>query len=179
MIFHDTPLADARLIEMERHVDERGFFARCWCQEEARAHGIELQWVQCNVSHNRRRGTLRGMHYQYPQWEAKLVRVTRGSIVDAIADLRPTSPTYMKSFCVRLDAVKRLMLFVPEGFAHGFMTLQDDTEIFYQMSTPYRSEQARGFRYDDPQFAIDWPEGAKVVSDRDRELPNFRPEDLT
>ena len=175
MIFRPTNLAGAFVVELERREDERGFFARSWCEEEARAHGIELRWVQCNVSFNHRRGTLRGMHYQYPDWEAKLVRVTRGAIFDAIVDLRSDSASYLQSFQVELDAENRRMLYVPKGFAHGFVTLLPETEIFYHMSTPYRPGQDRGFRFDDPRFAIPWPAGDWILSDRDRQLPLYTP----
>jgi dTDP-4-dehydrorhamnose 3,5-epimerase len=175
MIFTPTSLAGAFLIALEPKVDARGFFARSWCREEARAHGIEVDWVQSNISYNRRRGTLRGMHYQAPAWEAKLVRVTRGAIFDVIVDLRPSSPSYRRHFAVELTAAARNMLFVPCGCAHGLLSLADETEVFYEMSEPYRPEQARGFRFDDPQFAIPWPAGEKILSDRDRALPCYTP----
>jgi dTDP-4-dehydrorhamnose 3,5-epimerase len=175
MIFTPTPLVGAFVITTEPNVDARGFFARSWCREEARAHGIEVEWVQSNISFNHRRGTLRGMHYQAPDWEAKLVRVTRGSIFDVIVDLRPTSSTYKHHFSVVLSAAERNMLFVPKGCAHGFLSREDDTEIFYEMSEFHRPEQARGFRFDDPQFAVAWPRGEKILSERDRNLPCYAP----
>jgi len=175
MIFTPTPLAGAFVVAAEPRADARGFFARSWCREEARAHGIEVEWVQSNISFNHRRGTLRGMHYQAPDWEAKLVRVTRGSIFDVIVDLRPASPTYRQHFSVVLTAGVRNMLFVPRGCAHGFLSREDETEIFYEISEFYRPEQARGFRFDDPQFAIPWPAGEKTLSDRDRSLPCYAP----
>lgn len=175
MRFLELELAGAFVVELDRIEDERGFFARSWCEEEARVHGIETRWVQCNVSHNRRRGTLRGLHYQYPEWEAKLVRVTRGAIVDVIVDLRDGSPTRGRHASVELDAENRRALYVPEGFAHGFQTLVDDTEIFYQMGTPYRAGQARGLRHDDPALGINWPIEEKILSERDLELPGFSP----
>jgi dTDP-4-dehydrorhamnose 3,5-epimerase len=175
VIFTATPLAGAFVIDVQRHDDPRGYFARSWCVQEAAAHGIDVTWVQFNISFNRKRGTLRGMHFQYPNWEDKLVRVTRGAIVDVIADLRPASPTYKRTFSVTLSADDHNMLLVPKGFAHGFMSLQDDTEIFYHMSELYVAEQARGFRFDDPQFAIAWPAGEKILSDRDRDLPLYAP----
>jgi len=175
MIFTPAPLAGAFVIAPEPNVDGRGFFARSWCREEARTHSIGVEWVQSNISFNRRRGTLRGMHYQAPSWEAKLVRVTRGSIFDVIVDLRPASPTCRQHFSVVLTAGARNMLFVPRGCAHGFLSLEDETEIFYEMSEFYRPEQARGFRFDDPQFAIPWPDGEKILSDRDRDLPCYAP----
>jgi len=175
MIFTPTPLPGAFVVTLDPLADARGFFARAWCREEARKHGIDAAWVQSNISFNHRRGTLRGMHYQAPDWEAKLVRVTRGSIFDVIVDLRAASPTYLKSFSIVLSAEARNMLFVPKGFAHGFMSLEDGVEIFYEMSEHYRPEQARGFRFDDPQFAIAWPGGEKILSDRDRNLPCYSP----
>ena len=175
MIFTATGLSEAFLVQMEPKEDARGFFARSWCKREAEAQGIAVDWVQCNVSYNREKGTLRGMHYQLPRWEAKLVRVTRGSIFDAIVDLRPKSPTYKQHFGAILSASNYTMLFIPEGFAHGFMSLEGDTEIFYSMSEYYFPEQAMGFRWDDPQFAIPWPKGEKILSERDRELPFYVP----
>ena len=173
MIFRETGLEGAWLIELETIEDERGFFARSWCHREAAAHGIEVEWVQCNVSHNRRRGTLRGMHWQEPAFEDKLVRVTRGAILDVIVDIRPDSPTHRRHFAAELSADNRHQLFVPRGFAHGFLTLADDTEVFYQMSVEYHKGQDRGFRYDDPAIGIDWPAGEKIVSDRDLALPGY------
>jgi dTDP-4-dehydrorhamnose 3,5-epimerase len=175
MIFTPTSLPGAFVVELEPIADARGFFARAWCKREAAAHGIEVDFVQCNVSHNARKGILRGMHYQHPRWEAKLVRVTRGAIFDAIVDLRPDSKTRERSFTVELSAANRKALFIPEGFAHGFLTLEDDTEIFYQMGEYYEPGQDRGFRYDDPRFAIAWPAGEKILSDRDRALPFYTP----
>lgn len=175
MIFTKTPLVDAFVIEIEPIADARGFFARAWCKKEAAAHGIDVEFVQCNISQNVRKGTLRGMHYQHPRWEAKLVRVTQGAVFDAIVDLRPDSPTYMQHFTVELSAANRKALFVPEGFAHGFLALEDDTEIYYQMGEYYAPGQDHGFRYDDPQFAIEWPAGEKILSDRDRNLPVYFP----
>lgn len=178
MIFKATGLDGAFVVEMEPKQDARGFFARSWCKQEAAAHGIDVDWVQCNVSFNRKKGTLRGMHYQFPRWEAKLVRVTRGQIFDVIVDLRPPSPTYKRHFATVLSAANHTMLYVPEGFAHGFLSLEDDTEIFYQMSAYYVAKQTRGFRWDDPQFAIPWPAGEKILSERDRELPFYTPGEL-
>jgi dTDP-4-dehydrorhamnose 3,5-epimerase len=175
MIFTATPLAGAFIVDIERKEDPRGFFARSWCQREAKELGIDVEWVQCNISFNHRRGTLRGMHFQSPNWEAKLVRVTQGSIFDVIVDLRRSSATYKQHLGVVLSAADRRMLFVPKGFAHGFLSLDDRTEVFYHMSEFYTPEQARGFRWDDPQFAIAWPDGEKILSDRDRDLPFFAP----
>lgn len=174
MIFTKTDLADAYVIEIERIEDHRGFFARSWCAKEFEEHGLDPKLVQCNISFNTNKGTLRGLHYQHPQWEAKLIRVTRGSIFDVIIDLRPDSLTYKKHFSVNLTEQNRRMLFIPEGMAHGFQTLEDNTEVFYQMSEYYYPEQSRGFRWDDPAFNISWPVGDKIISDRDLNLPNFK-----
>ncbi|MCE7985805.1 MAG: dTDP-4-dehydrorhamnose 3,5-epimerase [Caldilinea sp. CFX5] len=174
MIFEATKLSSAYLIRMERLSDNRGFFARAWCQREFEAHGLNPRLVQCNVSYNEKAGTLRGMHYQVePQAEAKLVRCTNGAIYDVIIDLRPTSPTFMQHIGVTLTADEHTMLYVPEGCAHGFLTLEDHTEIFYQMSEFYMPTAARGFRWDDPAFAITWPRAITVISGRDATYPNF------
>lgn len=174
MIFVSTPIAGAFVLEVERHEDERGFFARSWCHREGARHGIEVEWVQCNVSFNHRKGTLRGMHWQHPDGEVKLVRATRGALLDVIVDLRPDSPSYRGHFAVELNEENRRALLVPTGCAHGFCTLADATEVFYQMSAYFVPEQARGFRFDDPQFALPWPEGEKIISQRDLELPAYR-----
>lgn len=173
MIFRETGLAGAFHVEIEPLEDERGFFARSWCHREAAEHGIEVDWVQCNVSWNRHRGTLRGMHWQEPDFEAKLVRVTRGSILDVIVDIRPGSSTHRQWVAVELDHRRRNALFIPGGFAHGFVSLEDDTEIFYQMSEYYRKGQDHGFRYDDPAIGIEWPAGEKIVSARDLALGRY------
>ena len=162
------------MIELERHSDQRGFFARTYCQQEFEAHGLNTQVLQCNVSFNKRKGTLRGMHYQAaPFAEAKLVRCTSGSIYDVIIDLRPASATFKQHFAVELSAESRRMLYIPEDFAHGFQTLQDDTEVFYQMAQRYSGEHARGLRWNDPAFGIAWPEGERIIIDRDRNYPDF------
>ncbi len=169
MIFTETPLKDAYIIELERIEDERGFFARSWCVREFEEHGLNPNMVQCNVSFNKKKGTLRGMHYQAaPHEEAKLVRCTRGALYDVIIDLRPDSPTFKKWFGVELTAKNRKMFYIPEGFAHGFQALEDETEIFYQMSEFYHPENARGVRYDDPAFGIEWRLGDMLVSNSDR-----------
>jgi len=174
LIFTETKLAGAFVIELERRTDERGFFARTFCQQEFEAHGLNSQVVQCNVSFNKRKGTLRGMHYQAaPFAEAKLVRCTSGSIYDVIIDLRPASPTFKQYFAVELSAENCRMLYIPEDFAHGFQTLQDDTEVFYQMAQRYSAEHARGVRWNDPAFGIEWPEGARIIIDRDQNYPDF------
>ena len=173
MIFTATELDGAYRIEPERLEDERGFFARMWCQEEFKAHGLNPNLVQCNVSYNKRKGTLRGMHYQVaPHEEAKLVRVTRGAIYDVIVDLRPTSPTYRQWASAELSAENRATVYVPPGFAHGFQTLTDDAEVFYQMSESHHAESSRGLRWDDPALGIEWPlpVGEMSPQDRQREL---------
>ncbi len=172
MRFSPTPLAGAFLIELEPVRDERGFFARSWCREEFSAHGLNPRLTQCNISFNIERGTLRGMHYQAaPHWEAKLVRCTRGAVYDVIIDLREDSPTFKKWFAVELTARNRKMLYVPEGFAHGYQTLVDNCEVFYQVSEAYRPELARGVRWDDPAFGIFWPIANPSLSAKDRDCP--------
>lgn len=174
MIFTETKLAGAFVIEMERRADERGFFARTFCRQEFEAHGLKPEVVQCNVSFNKRKGTLRGMHYQAaPFAEAKLVRCTSGSIYDVIIDLRPSSATFKKHFAVELSAENGRMLYIPEDFAHGFQTLQDDSEVFYQMAQRYSAEHARGLRWNDPTFGIEWPKGERIIIERDRNYPDF------
>jgi len=169
MIFKETKLPGAYVVEPELIEDERGFFARTWSQEEFAARGLNAKLVQCNSSFNKLRGTLRGMHYQIPPHaEVKLVRCTAGAIYDVIIDLREDSPTRSKWIGVELSAGNRRMIYVPEGFAHGFQTLEDDTEIFYQVSEYYHPESARAVRWDDPAFAIDWPLEVSVISERDR-----------
>jgi dTDP-4-dehydrorhamnose 3,5-epimerase len=176
VIFTETPLAGAFLIDLEPVGDERGFFARSFCRREFAAHGLNPDLAQCNISLNLRRGTLRGMHWQAaPHQEAKLVRCTRGAIHDVIIDLRHGSPTFAAHFSTDLTAIDRRMLYVPEGFAHGFLTLEDDTEVFYQMSEFFTPDSARGVRYDDPAFRIRWPIDILVVSDRDRSYPDWVP----
>jgi dTDP-4-dehydrorhamnose 3,5-epimerase len=176
MIFLETPLPGAIVIEPERLEDHRGFFARTWCQHQVERHGLNPRLVQCSISFNKQRGTLRGMHYQVsPHAEAKLVRCTMGSIYDVIIDLRPDSPTFTLHFAVALTAENRKMIYVPEGFAHGFQTLEDTTEVFYQMSAPYVPAAARGVRWDDSTFGIRWPIANPIMVDRDRNYPDFRP----
>jgi dTDP-4-dehydrorhamnose 3,5-epimerase len=175
MIFTETPLKGAFVIEPEIIKDERGFFARTFCQEEFTSRGLNPNVAQCNISFNSKKGTLRGMHYQTePYAEVKLVRCTRGTIYDVIIDLRPNSATSKKWFAVELSADNRKMLYIPEGFAHGFQTLEDTTEVFYQMSEFYHIEYARGVRWDDPAFGIKWPTGRRIIADRDRDHPDFR-----
>ncbi|MBI4548202.1 MAG: dTDP-4-dehydrorhamnose 3,5-epimerase [Ignavibacteriae bacterium] len=174
MIFFETRLKGAFIIEPERLEDERGFFARTFCQQEFSAHCLDATFVQCNISFNKNKGTLRGMHYQVkPYEETKLVRCTRGAIYDVIIDLRPESPTFKHYFAVELTAENRKMLYIPEGFAHGFQTLEDNTEVFYQMSRMHVPESARGIRWDDPAFNIQWPPYRRLISKRDQVYPDF------
>jgi dTDP-4-dehydrorhamnose 3,5-epimerase len=174
MTFHKTKLPGVFEIHLEYKPDERGFFARSWCQKEFESHGLNPKVVQCNVSLNKRKGTLRGIHYQAaPYPEAKIVRCTNGAIYDVVVDLRPQSPTFKNWIGVDLTAVNRHMLYVPEGCGHGFLTLEDETEVFYQMSEFYHPELARGVRWDDPAFQIVWPDKVEVISERDRTYPNF------
>lgn len=174
MIFTETKLAGAYIIEPERLEDERGFFARTWCQREFEVHGLNPRLVQCSISFNKKKGTLRGMHYQVaPHEEAKLVRCTSGAIYDVIIDLRLNSPTFKQWLAVELTADNRCMLYIPEGFAHGFQTLDHNTEVFYQMSEFYAGESANGVRWDDPAFGIEWTEDTRIISARDQEYPDF------
>ncbi len=176
MIFTETKLSGATIVDLAPHYDERGFFSRSWCQREFVAHGLNPKLVQCNVSYNQKRGTLRGMHLQdAPFAEAKLVRCTRGGIYDVVIDLRAESDTYLQWLGVELTAENHRALFVPEGFAHGFITLEDDTEVFYQMSEFFAPECARGYRWNDPAFGIVWPVAVEVISEKDAALPDFRP----
>jgi dTDP-4-dehydrorhamnose 3,5-epimerase len=174
MIFHPLEIPGAYLIEPERKEDRRGFFARTYCRRELEERGLDPTVVQCNVSVNKLRGTVRGMHWQAaPHEEIKLVRCTAGAIHDVILDLRPDSPAYKKHVAVELDADSRSSLYIPAGVAHGFQTLTDDTEVFYQMSEFYYPEAARGVRWDDPAFDVTWPLEITEISDRDRGFPDF------
>ncbi len=176
MIFTETALKGAYIIDLEKMEDERGFFARSFCQEEFQARGLKTDIAQSNVSFNRRKGTLRGMHLQVaPRAEAKLVSCTRGAVHDVVVDLRPDAPTYCKWIAVRMTEDDRRALYIPEGIAHGFQTLRDNTELFYQMFTSYAPEWQRGVRWDDPAFGIDWPIPAPIMSERDRSYPLFDP----
>jgi len=168
MIFTETKLKGAYLIDLDKHEDERGFFARSWCTDEFERHGLNPRLVQCNISFNKKLGTLRGLHYQSsPYQEAKLVRCTMGALYDVIIDLRSDSSSFKKWFSVELTAQNRRSLYVPEGFAHGFQTLVDDTEVFYQMSEFFHPECARGVRWDDPAFGIVWPISNAIISKKD------------
>jgi dTDP-4-dehydrorhamnose 3,5-epimerase len=172
--FTETPLGGAYVVEPERRTDERGFFARTWCQREFEAHGLNSHLVQCSISYNKVKGTLRGMHFQAaPYAEAKVVRCTMGAIYDVIIDLRPGSSTFIKHFGITLTPQTRNMLYIPEGFAHGFLTLADDTEVSYQMSEFYAPDFARGVRWNDPAFGIQWPAQVTRISERDASYPDF------
>lgn len=167
-------LKGAYIVDLERSEDERGLFARSWCQREFEARGLNPRLVQCSLSFNKKKGTLRGMHYQIaPHEEAELIWCTMGSVYDVIVDLRQGSPTYARHVGVVLSSDNRRMVSIPEGFAHGFLTLEDDTEIFYQMSEFFSPEHARGFRWNDPLFNIRWPEEPEVISMRDQKYPDF------
>lgn len=181
MIFRETKLKGAYIIGLEPSEDERGFFARSFCQKEFEEHGLNPRIVQCNISYNKKKGTLRGMHYQLaPYEEAKLVGCIRGTIYDVIIDLRPNSPTYRQWFAMELTAYSSLpiapykMLYAPEAFAHGFQALEDNTVVFYQMSEFYHPECARGVRWNDPAFGIEWPLSDPVMSKKDLIYQDFR-----
>jgi dTDP-4-dehydrorhamnose 3,5-epimerase len=175
VIFKETKLKGAYVIKPERLEDERGFFARIFCQEEFERHGLNPRIVQCSISFNKQKATLRGMHYQAaPYEEAKLVSCVRGAIYDVIIDLRPDSSAYCQWFGVELSAENRDMLYVPEGFAHGFQTLVDDTVVLYQISEFYRPESAHGVRWDDPAFGIKWPLPNSAISKKDINYADFR-----
>ena len=174
MKFVPLPMQGAYVIEPEPIADERGLFARTFCREEFAKIGLNPNLVQCNISFNKRKGTLRGMHYQIkPHEETKLVRCTNGSIYDVIIDLRPDSSTFKNWVGVELSAENRKSIYVPEGFAHGFLTLSDESEVFYQMSEFFHSKCVAGVRWDDTAFSILWPATASVVSDRDRSYLDF------
>ncbi len=174
MIFRELEIAGAYVLGTERHEDARGFFARTFCQREFQELGLEAAVAQCNVSFNHRRGTVRGMHYQAsPSEEVKLVRCTRGAIWDMILDLRPDSASFKRHVAVELDAESRKSLYIPAGVAHGFQTLTDSAEIFYQMSEFYDPSASRGVRWNDPAFSITWPEEITVISERDLAFPDF------
>jgi dTDP-4-dehydrorhamnose 3,5-epimerase len=176
MIFTETLLKGAFMIEPELVKDERGMFARTWCQKEFESQGLKVMWVQSSISVNSRKGTLRGMHYQVaPHEEVKLVRCTMGAIYDVIVDLCPTSPTYRRHIGVTLSAENHLMLYIPEQFAHGFLTLEDKSEVSYHMSEFHAPASAHGFRWDDQTFGIQWPEVIMVMSEKDRNWPVFTP----
>lgn len=168
----ETPLGGAVVIDIERLADDRGFFARAWCAKEFEEAGLETQLVQANLSLNHKAATVRGMHYQLaPNDESKLIRCIRGALYDQIVDFRPDSPTYLHSFGVELTADNRRALYVPRGFAHGYQTLSDDTEAFYQVSNFYAPGAERGLRYNDPKLALSWPLEVSDISDKDANWP--------
>lgn len=175
LIFTETKLKGAFIVEPEKLEDSRGFFGRMWCREEFKAHGLNSRLVQCSISFNATGGTLRGMHYQIPPHEeAKLVRCTKGAIFDVIIDLRPGSPTFKQWVGENLTCNNHKMMYVPEGFAHGYQTLENNTELFYQMSELYAGECVRGVRWDDPIFGIKWPPvNSRIMSSRDKEFQDF------
>jgi dTDP-4-dehydrorhamnose 3,5-epimerase len=174
--FAAAGLAGVYIVELDRLEDERGFFARTFCRDEFAAHGLQSNFVQCNLSFNARKGTLRGLHYQAkPHEEAKLVRCTRGALFDVVVDIRTGSPTYRKWISAELTADNGRMLYVPEGYAHGFQTIADDTEIFYQMGEAHHSASSRGMRWNDSALAIRWPLANPIVSARDAGYPDLDP----
>ena len=180
MKFDETELSGAFVIELELHSDERGFFARTFARETFEERGLVSDVIHSSIAWNTTAGTIRGMHFQFPPHaEVKLVRCTRGAILDVIADLRPESPTYLKSYAVRLDAENRRTLYVPERFAHGYQVLQDRSEVAYQMSAAYHPESQGGLPHDDPRLAIEWPLPVSVISPRDQGWPpleSFEPD---
>ena len=174
MKFTETKIAGVYVIELEKHEDDRGWFARAWCREEFAVHGLPTDLAQTNLSHNAQRGTVRGMHFQTaPHAEAKLIRCVTGAVHDVVLDLRSESAMFKQSFATELSADNGRALFLPKGIAHGFQTLTDDATLFYQMSTPYASESARGVRWDDAVFQIEWPIAEAIVCERDAAFPDF------
>lgn len=175
MIFTKTKLNGAYIIDLERLEDERGFYARAWCKEEIESYGLVSELAQVNISYAKRLGTLRGLHYQHPPYgEVKLMRCVRGAIYDVIIDLRPGSPTRNQWLGVELSEDNRSMLYVPKGFAQGFQTLEDDTEVLYSVSSMYHPESEGGVRYNDPAFKIKWPLNVAVISEKDKSWPNVK-----
>ncbi len=177
MKFTPTKIEGVWIVEMERHLDERGWFARTWCAEELKTHGLDPCVAQCSASFNKQRGTLRGMHFQAaPHEEAKVVRCTRGTIYDVAVDLRPGSPTYLSWIAAELSEENGRSLYIPKGCAHGFQTLEDDTEILYMISCPYAPGHGRGARWNDPLLNIAWPlPESAVINQRDLTYPDLQP----
>lgn len=174
MIFHETKLKGAYIIELEKMEDERGFFARSYCRKEFEAHGINFKIVQCNISFNEKKGTLRGMHYQKPPYcEEKLVCCVSGAIYDVIIDLRSSSASFGKWFSAKLTQANNKMVYIPKGFAHGFQTLENKTTVSYQMSEFYHPECAQGLRYNDPKLKIPWPYSKGILSPKDKSYPSI------
>lgn len=175
MDFVETKLEGAYLVKLEPFEDERGWFALSWSEKEFAARGLDSRLAECNVSFNRKKGTLRGMHYQEaPHGQVKLVRCTRGAIFDVIIDLRASSPTFKQWVGTELSAENRHALYIPRDFAHGFQTLTDDSEILYQMSDPFVPASSRGVRWNDSSFGITWPDSDRLICERDNEYPDFR-----
>lgn len=174
MKFTETDLPGAYIIDPERLEDDRGFFARTWCQNEFSKYSLTDNFVQANIAYNKHKGILRGMHFQTePYQEDKLVRCTSGAIVDVIIDLRPESPAYTRWVAVELTGKNRRMLYVPKGFAHGYQTLEADSEVFYQVSQFYTPQAEQGVRWDDPRFSIQWPDDERIISDKDKNWPDY------
>jgi dTDP-4-dehydrorhamnose 3,5-epimerase len=174
LFFAETELKGVFIVELERIEDERGFFARTWCRHEFEAQQLNANLVQCSISFNKKKGTLRGLHYQIaPAEEVKLVRCTMGSLYDVVVDLRLHSPTFKRWLAVELTGDNRKMLYIPEGLAHGFQTLKDNTEVLYQVSEFYHPECAKGVRWNDPAFGIHWPLSVQIISARDRQYPDY------
>jgi len=174
MLFESTSLSDLVVIRPERHEDHRGFFARTFCEREFLNQGLATRFPQCNISFNTKRGTLRGMHYQRePRPEVKIVRCSRGAIIDVAIDLRPQSASYMQAFSIELSEDNRLSLYIPAGFAHGFQTLADNSEVLYHMGEFFDPDLSAGVRWNDPAFGIQWPIADPLMSDRDRSYPDF------
>lgn len=179
MLFTPTKLKDVHIIDLDKRQDERGFFARAWCYQELADRGLDSNLVQCSISFNHQKGTLRGMHLQLPPYaETKIVRCIQGAIYDVCIDLRSNSETYLDWVGVELSAENRKALYIPKGFAHGFQTLADNSEIFYQISDFYAPESARGLRWNDPKFNINWPLQISTISDKDRQYPDFSAQEL-
>jgi dTDP-4-dehydrorhamnose 3,5-epimerase len=175
MIFNKTEFNGVYIIELEKKTDERGFFARAWDKKKFEEHGLNSKLIQCNISFNKKKGILRGMHYQIaPYEEAKLIRCTKGKIFDVVIDLRSKSNTFKQWFGIEISDENYKMLYVPEGFAHGFQTLEDNTEVFYQMSEMYMPDYVRGVRYNDEIFNIGWPITPTIISEKDRIYPSFK-----
>jgi dTDP-4-dehydrorhamnose 3,5-epimerase len=176
MLFTETEIRGAFILDAEQIADERGFFARSWARDEFEAHGLKPDLAQCNLSYNHRKGTVRGMHWQAaPHAETKLVRCTQGGMYDVIIDLRPDSPTYLRWVGVELTAENRRALYIPEGCGHGFQTLADATEVFYMITEYYTPAAARGMRWNDPAINVTWPLAVTVISERDAQYPDFAP----
>ena len=174
MHFQPAPIPGVVVVRPERFEDERGYFARAWAKDAFEEQGLNTSIVQCSSSYNTKKGTLRGMHYQpAPHAEAKFVRCTRGAIYDVTVDIRPDSPTFKQWFGIELTAENGVALYIPEGCAHGFLTLEDATDVFYMITAPYTPEASRGFRYNDPAFGIDWPGEAIVINERDASYSDF------